>query len=198
VKLKRFAAMPLLVLAGCGGSPYTESLKYDRLREYKGPDSGTAVASVGHLKSAPYSASSLTFRLKGTNDLGLFIYAPKSYKPSPTDFNTTDAEGTVMAVRLPPGEYEIYSATGDWGAGAYRFSAGVGIKPAWTFKVETGRVSYVGRFLVGFRGDRESPPASVASSDTREADLLKTSTRDPNLNTRDVQFFLPPGDHGKY
>ena len=198
MKFKLFFAIPLLFLAGCAGSPYAETLKYDRLREYKGSDFGTAVASVGHLKSTPYTVSSLTFRLKGTNDLGAFIYAPKSYKPSPTDFNTSDAEGTVMTVKLPPGEYEVYLATGEWGAINYRFSARVSVKPQWTFTVESGKVAYIGRFLVGFNGARESPPANVQGSDMREFDTSKAAERDPSLNIQDVRSFVPPSDRRRF
>ena len=178
----------LALLTGCAGGA---SKQYERLREYSGADAGVAVMSVGYFKSSPFSLSSIAFRTKETDDKGAFNYIPKYFFPSPKDFESTEAEGAVVALKLPPGQYEIFGALGGWGAGAYRFSAGTPILPPMAFTVQSGRTSYIGRFVIGFNGSRESPPANLQITDMLAADLAIANSRDKSVSTEPVQSFVP-------
>ena len=188
----------VLTLGACAGSKYDEARKYDRLRDYDAPDQGVAVISVGHAKSSIYTVSSASFRLTSTNDPGSFGYAPKLWTPSPKDFDSPDVEGTVLAVKLPPGHYEVIAAGGGWGAGSYRFSTRVEMRPPMSFTIETGRTAYLGRFLVGQDGSGPSSRATLDVTDEEAADLSVARSRNAIVNTQNARSFVPPPGARKF
>ena len=122
MKLSLVIVGAILTLTGCAGSRYAESSKFDRLRNFSGPEYGYVVSSVGKDKSASFfDATEVFFHLRGTNDHGSFTYAPKAFfganGASPRDIASADVEATTVAKRLPPGHYDIYVAKGVSNAG---------------------------------------------------------------------------------
>ena len=192
-----FALVLPLLVAGCAGSPYAESKKFDRLREYSGADAGFAVMSVGHVKSSPFTVSSVVLRAKGTDDRGGFNYAPKAFFGSTKDFDTPESEGTVVTLKLPPGTYEIGAASGGWGAGTYRFTAGTPILPPMVFTVEQGETVYLGRFVVGYNGRRESPPANLEISDLLASDLAIAASKEKAIRIDTAKSYIPSAERRK-
>ena len=179
-----------LVLTGCAGSRYAEVKKNERLREYAQAGFGVAVVSVGHEKNSPYRQSYVVFRLKGTEDLVSFGYNPKTFTPSQKDFESSESSGTVVAKRLPPGEYEAQFASGDWADGVGQYSARMQFSPTKTFTVESGRVAYLGRFVLTNDGSRFAARVGLKLTDEMAVDLQVAKTREAVVSTQNVKSFF--------
>ena len=189
----------IFALAGCAGSPYAESLKFDRLRNFSGPEYGYVVSSVGKDKSASiFDATEVLFRLRGTNDHGSFTYAPKAFfganGASPRDIASADVEATTVVKRLPPGQYDVYVAKGIWNAGGthifYR-----PLNPPLSFTVALGKVTYAGRYVIGQQGYGPASSATLTISDEHTVDLARAKSRIEPLNIDEATFVSVPASY---
>lgn len=187
MKTRTLVVFALVVaVLGCAGSKYDIASKHDALRDYQGGDAGFLVAGAGSDKSTFFSYSGMTFRRRNTENLGDIGYAPKSlFVSTPTDFESSTQIGTVHVKRLPPGEYEVFSAYGVQ-TGTYEQTYKKPIAPPILFTIKTGEVSYLGRFSIG--SSRSRGPV-VTISDNVEADVATARTRLPALPTGVVRSF---------
>ena len=187
------------LLSSCAGSRYAEGQKYERLRDYRGEDFGYVVVSVGMLKSAPYTSASLGFVEIATGSPGSFPYAPKLLigDRTPRDFDFPESEGTVLAKRLPPGNYEIRGASGLWFAGSYTVSKSLRLGQPLAFTIVAGQTAYLGRYVVGEDGNAVSGTASLAATDEQSRDLTIAKTRVPNLDPAEIHSFARVAKYGQ-
>ena len=192
--MRRFISLlfAIALLSSCAGSPYAESQKYERLRDYRGDGFGYAVVSVGVLKSALFTSTSLGFIELATRSPGVFGYAPKLLvgDRTPRDFDSPVQEGTIAVRRLPPGDYEITGAGGVWLAGLNRVSKSIRFTPPVSFSIVTGKVSYLGSYVVGEDGNAVSGTASLSVTDEQARDLAVASSRVPSLDRTAVRSFV--------
>jgi hypothetical protein len=201
--MRRAAAilLTLLVLAGCEGTwGYAESRKWDRLREYEGQDFGYAVVSVGTEKSATYVSTFVRLVETRTNAPGAFSYAPKALftDANRRDFVTPDSEGTVILRKLPPGAYEIQSSGAGRTAGPSFIPQVRDFYPPIRFTIVPGKVSYLGRFIIGQDGYGPIANSTIKISSEESTDISIVKLRETKVTLGEVQSYVPePGTYSK-
>ena len=190
-RLRLMPLLPALLIAGCAGSPFAESLRFDRLQSFNGPDAGYAFASIAKSKDASlFSSVEMLIRPKNSDDLSSFGYQPKAYLTSEGASKTTVKseviEGTVVVRKLPPGDYEVFEARGVSNIGG-TFIYKLTFNQPMTFTVNPGKPTYVGRFVVGQGGSFRSRHATLAIGSELEADFEVAKDRLPGVTSEDVQ-----------
>ena len=178
------------LLSSCAVTPY------DRLRNFEGSEFGYVVASIGKEKSANvFDSTEVLFRLRGTNDRGSFSYAPRAFLTSsgasPQDINSTEAEGTVVAKRLPPGVYDIFVAQAVWHAMGTRIFSRP-LSPPLSFSISPGKTTYVGRFTLVQDGYGPASAAELKLTDEHVSDLARAKSRVPSLNIEEASILQIP------
>jgi hypothetical protein len=202
MRLSAAILLTLLVLGGCEGKwGYAESKKWDRLREYEGQDFGYVVVSVGKEKSATYVSTFVSLLETRTGAPGAFLYAPKALfnDANRRDFDTPDGEGTVILRKLPPGTYEIQTSGAARTAGAPAFIPQVrDFYPPIRFTVVPGKVSYLGRFIIGQDGYGPIANSTIKISSEESADIAMVKLRETKVTLGDVRSYVPePGTYSK-
>lgn len=192
MKLISLVLAPLLLLTGCAVDPYA---RFDRLRNFEGPEYGYVVASIGKTKLSVFDSTAVWFHQVGTGDDGSFSYAPKAFLgksgASPRDIDSKEFEGTVVTKRLPPGRYQVYVARGVWYSGGTRIYSR-SVSPSVTFDVGIGKISYVGRFIIGQAGTGATSEATLRIIDEHADDLAHAKARSQTLNTGEALILSIP------
>jgi hypothetical protein len=186
--LRLLAAMLVtLALSGCAMN----------LKTYDGADAGYLVASLAMAPDAMYDNVEFDFRSRdGQVDERLFWVNDAALLSPAADFREADAKGAIATVRLKPGQYEFYSF------GVKRGNRGYTPRIAYSisFTVESGKVTYVGQFLMRGVPERsgsllgetviEGLPYFVVSN-RQERDMALAKDKVPELDAFPVVTSIP-------
>lgn len=178
----------------------------DRLSDFKGAESGTLVLSLGVPDaSIPAQVPVLSGKLTGTQDLFELKYPSGSVKGRGLDVPFKKGAGTVIARRLPAGEYEIDEVHYSMNADTFRVSSTLPARIK--FSIRTGQTSYVGSYRVymkiaeprraSTKGEVTTVPvaaldlvADVTDGQVRDVAIAKTNY--PDLTFGAVTNFVQP------
>lgn len=139
-KLKLSCILSLgVLLFGCAEMPNDPP---NSARHIAAEDSGVIFGSIGMGRDSLVRLHKLKYRLVGTKDTGNFAY----FIGQPAEFKEGEAKGRSFAVRLPPGNYELFNF--EFGYHAFgevtRFAHDDFSIP---FSVSRGGTTYLGEFL---------------------------------------------------
>ena len=135
------AAATFVILSGCASAPRINT-------ETPSADAGYAVVSLGSSEKIYVSSHRLYIRDAKTKAVADVTYFQENiFYKSERDFDSAESNGAALMVRLPPGDYELYN-----------FSSFINGYPSTTtfttksgfvvpFRVEQGKVSYLGEYL---------------------------------------------------
>ena len=153
--LRPVLAVVLLALGGCAAAPITVENMAD---DYAGPV-GTISGSIASVETGELrnlnSFSTLYFRAVDGEVSGRIGYAEDSpfRDQQRRDFESEGQDGTVFLLRLPAGDYEIYSYHFYFNNGSVEKSYRPDEDLQIPFSVTADRTTYLGEFLAwGRRG----------------------------------------------
>jgi hypothetical protein len=192
--MKLLAALILVVgfTAGCATDPNPVAQTSQSLAVSPGAPYGVVVGSVGHESSTPFAASHVAFRSTDAAGGGVLIYQPKYMVPSPKDFETDLASGTVVVAKLPPGNYSIVRVGAMWHAGMMRFTPSLPLTSPISFTVKAGTVTYLGRYLLGRSGRSPNAQPFLRIENNAESDMKIATQRNPDLASLSQSTFTVP------
>ena len=111
---------------------------------------GVLFGSLGVGMQTPYTQQGLRYRLKGKKESALIVFRESGIGigDTPIDFTEGAAKGSVFAIRLPPGEYELCNVyffvnRGQYGSASFTAKNDFSIP----FRVTEGDATYLGEFL---------------------------------------------------
>lgn len=139
-------ALCCLVLAGCVPTSAVR-MPGSMEKEVNGP-SGLIFGSIGEASPSAFTSQSIFFRKKGSTDSGQITFIHDGLWNVPIDFDDKAVRGTLFAVRLPVGEYELHQVMffinrGQFGTTTFKAKEEFSIP----FRVEEGRSIYLGEFV---------------------------------------------------
>lgn len=166
----------LFALAGC-------STRYEQLRDYAGPDSGTVLVSVGMTNENTMHYASLTVRQKGSQNLVDLKFSPRAaayFGGTSIDFRDANGSYSLLQLKLPPGEYEIFEYGSGANLGTSMVWVGAPAGLAIPFSVKRGEVTYLGQYRVGLNVLGGKPVSSfleISSERQRDTGKLQPATK---------------------
>jgi hypothetical protein len=110
--------------------------------------SGVVFGSIGVGARSPYTNQGLRYRAKGSAESGSIQFVQSGIIDTPIDFADGQTKGSVFAIRLPPGEYELYNVLffvnrAQFGSTTFSSKADFSIP----FTVTEGSATYLGEFM---------------------------------------------------
>jgi hypothetical protein len=109
---------------------------------------GLVFGSVGVGGPTPFQTQGLRYRAMGSSENALIFFRKGGLMDTPVDFSEGAARGSVFAMRLPPGDYELYNVLffvnrAQFGSTTFTAKGNFSIP----FKVVEGTATYLGEFL---------------------------------------------------
>lgn len=186
-------------LAGCAHDSNPQAKTSPGLNLAPGDPFGAIVGSIGHEASSPYAASHIVFRRTGLAGGGILIFQPKYMSAaSPKDFESSIESGTVAVAKLPPGNYQIVSVGAMWNSGMTRFDPKLTLAEPIPFTVKQGRITYLGRYVLGNSGVRPTATPFVRIANSAAVDMRVATQRNPDLlSLAPDAFEVPSGRRDK-
>jgi hypothetical protein len=118
------------------------------VREVPPEKAGIVFGSVGVGGRSGFSDQGLRYRAIGATEGALIRFRQNGILDTPVDFSEGESRGSVFAMRLPPGEYELHNVhffvnRGQFGTTTFTAKGDFSIP----FKVVEGTATYLGEFL---------------------------------------------------
>lgn len=187
MKRRLIAVFAVLLLSGCAST--------DVAKDYRlGPDSKVGVVTGSVSYSGRFSGYGVFYRQLPSGASGTFeTGSSMALLPFPDkgDFDQKDLSGTVFAAALPPGDYEIYS----WSVGSGPATVEPTMPFSIRFKVESGRLVYLGNFhfrqTAGMGLTVTGVNVSYRDSATRDLPIFRTKF--PNLASASISSSVATG-----
>ncbi len=184
----RLCAIVLCVLAisGCA----TE------IPRYEGPDAGYAVASIAAKSDTEYSSYRFFFRQRGVEGTRNFVWLQNNmFSSDKPDFTVPGESGEVQAIKLAPGEYELYT----FSVFQNGYPAQMTYEPRENFSipftVRPQRTTYLGEYMAiatygeNFFGMKVKGGPIFVVSDRQARDIPIAKTEEPGITA--VQAAVP-------
>ena len=178
----------LVLLNGCSTPDVDQSYRF-------GADTADGIVQGSVTYTGSFSRYGVSFHqlpdgVTGRFDTGKSAVAPLPF-PSKMDFDEKRLKGTVFAVKLPPGEYEIDRWSVSGGASNVESTVPFSIR----FVVEKGKVVYIGNFHF-IQVARLGPMVTGATLTYRheaERDTSMLKAKFPNLAAHPITYSTEPG-----
>ncbi len=191
------ACITIVSISGCAGTG-------SALLDYKGEDAGSVVLSLGQSDNPLMISPTLSGYRLGASDEFELQY-PANLEGVVLLDEWQSGSGTVVAKKLPPGEYEINRANFSVGIDAFRFSTLL-VRPV-RFSIKPGEASYIGAYLVILKTPKskltDEPgkvnvilvsdlALDVRISDEQKRDLQSARNRYPELKLNVIKNMVQP------
>lgn len=122
---------------------------------YEGPDRGFVVASIAAQPGTKYNSYNIFFRPAGSSAKQGFYWRQLGLlgTDGDADFDETFKRGSVIAVPVKPGDYEVHNFSAFWSAYPVQNYYSAREDFSIPFTVRPGETVYLGEFMaVGIRG----------------------------------------------
>ena len=167
-----------------------------QIPRYEGPDAGYAVASIAAKSGTEYSSYRLMFRARGGQQTQEFVWLQNNmFSSDKPDFATASESGEVNAIKLAPGEYELYSFSVYQNGYPVETTYGPREPFSIPFTVRPQQATYLGEYLAiatygeNFFGMTVKGGPIFVVSNQQARDIAITKTEEPSI--KEFQAAVP-------